>query len=62
MSAKEPLKTAVGELVSMFYEEYLTIYGDKELAAVATAATVNSMLSRRRKGSRMATAEEAEAA
>jgi hypothetical protein len=36
--------TNIGDLVSLFYEEYLSLYGDEELATVAAAATVNDIL------------------
>jgi hypothetical protein len=35
---------SLGDLVSVFYEEYLALYGDEELAAVAAAATINELL------------------
>jgi len=35
----------IGDLISTIYEEFLTQYGDKELAAVATAAVINDLLS-----------------
>jgi hypothetical protein len=35
----------LGDLISLFYEEYLALYnGDEELAAVAAAATINELL------------------
>lgn len=34
----------LGELISLFYEEYLELYGDPDLASVAAAATINGML------------------
>jgi hypothetical protein len=34
----------LGELISLFYEEYLALYGDEELASVAAAATINELL------------------
>ncbi len=34
----------VGDLVSLFYEEYFALYGDEELASLAAAATVNDIL------------------
>jgi hypothetical protein len=37
-------QTTLGELISLFYEEYLSLYGDSELASVATAATINELL------------------
>ena len=36
--------TNIGDLISLFYEEYLSLYGDEELATVAAAATVNDIL------------------
>ena len=36
--------TSVGELISLFYEEFLAKYGDEELASVATAAVINDLL------------------
>lgn len=36
--------TTIGELISLFYEQYLTLYGDEELASVAAAATINDLL------------------
>jgi hypothetical protein len=38
---------SLGDLISLFYEEYLALYGDEELAAVAAAATVNELLADR---------------
>ncbi|MBI4438120.1 hypothetical protein HY631_04180 [Candidatus Uhrbacteria bacterium] len=36
--------TTLGELVQHFYEEFLVLYGDEELASVATAAVINDLL------------------
>ena len=41
----EHIDTTLGDLIAVFYEEYLTAYGDEDLAAVATAASINEMLS-----------------
>lgn len=35
---------ALGELITAFYEEYLALYGDEDLASVAAAASVNKLL------------------
>ena len=35
---------SLGDLVALFYEEYLALYGDEELAAAAAAATINDLL------------------
>ncbi len=34
----------LGDLVSAFYEEFLALYGDEELAAVAASTTINELL------------------
>jgi hypothetical protein len=39
------LKTIpLGDLMQIFYEEYLTLYGDEDIASVAAAATINDIL------------------
>jgi len=38
------IDTNLGDLITMFYDEYLALYGDPELASVAAAATINDML------------------
>ncbi|MBM4389573.1 MAG: hypothetical protein FJ090_00515 [Deltaproteobacteria bacterium] len=38
------IDTNLGELISRFYEEFLSMYGDEELASVATAAVINDLL------------------
>lgn len=35
----------LSELISAIYEEFLSRYGDAELASVATAAVINDLLS-----------------
>ena len=37
----------LGDLVGLFYEEYLALYGDEELASAAAAATVNELMEAR---------------
>ena len=37
--------TTIGDLISMFYAEFMEMYGDEELASVATAAVINDLLS-----------------
>ena len=37
----------LADLINLFYEEYLALYGDEELASVAAAATINDILSER---------------
>ena len=39
------IQTNLGELISTIYEEFLALYGDEELASVATAAVINDLLS-----------------
>ncbi len=39
------IQTNLGELISTIYEEFLALYGDAELASVATAAVINDLLS-----------------
>jgi hypothetical protein len=38
------MNTTIGDLVQLFYAEYMAIYGDEELASIATAATINDLL------------------
>ncbi|MFH1253565.1 MAG: hypothetical protein V1664_04535 [Candidatus Uhrbacteria bacterium] len=35
---------SLGDLITLFYGEYLAMYGDEELASVAAAATINNLL------------------
>jgi hypothetical protein len=37
-------QTNLGDLISLFYEEFYGMYGDAELASVAAAAVINDML------------------
>ena len=37
-------RTTLGDLISLFYDEYMHQYGDAELASVATAVSVNEIL------------------
>lgn len=38
------LDTNLGELINNFYTHFLAMYGDEELASVATAAVINDLL------------------
>lgn len=38
-------QTTLGELISTLYDRFMEMYGDEELASVATAAVINDMLS-----------------
>ncbi|MCB9743799.1 MAG: hypothetical protein H6741_06550 [Alphaproteobacteria bacterium] len=37
-------QVSLAELITLFYDEYLALYGDEELASVAAAATINDIL------------------
>ncbi|MEL6343828.1 MAG: hypothetical protein AAFV53_11895 [Myxococcota bacterium] len=37
--------TTLGELIAFFYDQFLEMYGDPDLASVAAAAVINDMLS-----------------
>ena len=41
------MNTTIGDLVDLFFQEFMAIYGDEELARVATAATINDLLAER---------------
>lgn len=36
--------TTLGDLITVLYEEYLTLYGDEDVASVAAAATINDLI------------------
>ena len=36
--------TTIGELVSIFYQRFMTLYGDADIASVAVAAVINDLL------------------
>lgn len=40
----QDIHTSLGDLISVLYEEFLAVYGDPDIASVATAATINNML------------------
>jgi hypothetical protein len=35
---------SLGDLIALFFEEFLALYGDEDLASVAAAATINELL------------------
>jgi|GEM_PF-4541916 len=37
-------QTTLGDIISVLYDEFLAVYGDEDVAAVAVAATVNDWL------------------
>ena len=40
----ELFETHLGDLIAALYEEFYELYGDEEIASVATAATINDLL------------------
>jgi len=38
-------RVSLGDLIATVYDEFVALYGDEELASVATAALINDMLS-----------------
>ena len=44
MSAQDTSATSIGELISIFYAHFIELYGDEDLASVATAAVINDLL------------------
>ena len=38
------VNTNIGELITLFYQEFLELYGDEELASVATATVITDLL------------------
>ncbi len=38
------MTTNIGDLISSLYQSFLEVYGDAELASVATAAVINDLL------------------
>jgi len=46
MSETTQPKPNLSELITLFYEQFLALYGDEDLASVAAAAAVNDILSR----------------
>jgi hypothetical protein len=38
------IDTNLGDLITIFYDEFIELYGDAELASVAAAAVINDLL------------------
>jgi len=38
------INTNIGELISLFYQEFLALYGDAELASVAASTVITELL------------------
>jgi hypothetical protein len=36
----------LGDLIALFYDEFLAVFGDEEKASVAAAAVINALLAR----------------
>lgn len=51
---KRTHQTDLGELIATIYAELLALYGDEELASVATSAVINDLLTRPRRDHRKA--------
>ena len=39
------VNTNIGELIAVFFAQFMELYGDEELASIATAAVINDLLS-----------------
>ena len=39
---------SLGDLIALFYEEFLVFYRDEDLASVAAAASINELLANKR--------------
>ncbi|MBL8619432.1 MAG: hypothetical protein JNM72_27725 [Deltaproteobacteria bacterium] len=56
------LDTNLGDLITVFYDEFLEMYGDAELASVAAAAVINDLLAGAARRTAEATEDELELA
>lgn len=50
---------SLADLITLFYDEYMALYGDEEMASVAAAATINEILAERAAASSDVEAEQA---
>ena len=41
-----PRRTDIGTLIRIFFEQFMEVYEDEDMASVATAAMINDLLSR----------------
>ena len=41
-----PHRTDIGTLIRIFFDQFMKVYGDEDMASVATAAMINDLLSR----------------
>lgn len=46
-STSTTTEVTLGELISIFYEQFMEMYGDEELASVAVAAIINDLLAQK---------------
>jgi len=37
-------ETDIGELIRIFFDQFMAVYGDEDIASVATAAVINDLL------------------
>ena len=44
LDGKLETQTSLGGLIVALYDEYLELYGDRDLASVAAAATLNTLI------------------
>ncbi len=40
-------ETDIGELIRIFFEQFMAVYGDEDIASVATAAVINDLITAR---------------
>jgi len=40
--------TSLGDLITLFYEEFLALYGDEDIASVAAASVINELIAESR--------------
>ena len=41
-----PHRTDIGTLIRIFFDQFMEVYGDEDMASVATAAMINDLLAR----------------
>lgn len=49
-------QTDIGELIRIFFEQFMAVYGDEDIASVATAAMINDLLTAEAPDARVAAA------
>ena len=53
------IDTSLGELIHLFYQEFLAHYGDEDMASVATATAINDLLAENERADMLAQLEAA---